>query len=395
MFDNIILPRSNGARPTFVFVASRRQQRCLRTLELDRQMALTTSRRRYVLFCAAFVGVFCFWLLSSTATQRNQRNVDLLAVTESDLNLGTVLARSDLSWTIHLRNTGNTDIFIDRIHRSCACLTSAEAPRSIAPNGEGVISLSIDLASDAGSSARREYHEFAATIVTTIRAADRVYQKVLPLRGRVQEWCWTSEANVDFGPNLIRGQQSISKRIDVDTLSIDHLIAKITPPIGYAVVMPVDEQLGRYQIDLTLDTLQQVDGKISGQLELIGLSSTGELIGERRLSLNGEFVPDIVIEPMPLILAASTGGGASEETVRVLSRSGAPLADISVVEQIGNGIEISVLSASVSPSNSFLVRVMPLSNLHGITQARVRFSARSTLNNEELSISLPVIYKAL
>ena len=159
-------------------------------------------------------------------TSSRGEDVPILVVSPEELDFGSVFARDQFPWKLHIRNPGSQTVEVIDLRPSCGCTKVTPTSLTISPGETREVQLTLDLTKVRAERAEPQAPNFGVQITPVIedRAAAPV---VWTLKGRVHSFLDISPPTVRFDDELTEGCAFPEKKVLISSsIPLDSLEAE-------------------------------------------------------------------------------------------------------------------------------------------------------------------------
>jgi hypothetical protein len=331
---------------------------------MSRYKAITLLALAAVL-CAAVAGtVLGRWL-------KPNRPVDaqpILVIDANYLNFGEVWATNQFEWRLPLRNNTQSELTLESLTGDCSCLLVNPLPLRIASGQEAQVTLRLDLTRRCMGVGADPFASIPHPI--QLRAAVRYGETTQDLNwlleGRVKPAVILSKRRLDFGrlwdpPSKI--ERSVALRtapgVEIQSFSLEGGAGRLSAEL---------RQTSSFQPELVVCLAPLVaPGQYQGEVQVIPVTDTGELLGAVRLPVEWENLQEIQAETTTLDFGVHPVGSKTEQTLALISLSGNPFSVTDCRSHGNTGADIvrDRLEATDSVRVTVRQQVEHLGDVHG------------------------------
>jgi hypothetical protein len=241
----------------------------------------------------------------------------LLIVDSQHLDFGEVWAASRFHWQVSLTNPTQEPITLKQLSGDCACVAIGAIPPQLQPGETVPVSLTLDLTHSEPRESTSWVHPYQHRL-TAVAVMD----------GNVREFNWTIQGRVK---QAIRPAGS---SLQFDTVSVREVGIERSLKLAAAECVDHIECDARPNWSVQVNRVQSASGEfvvvvrpreplqprpVSDVIRLTPFGSSGNALPERKVTLVGEFVRDILPAPRAVYFGALEGGRGAEEDLRLRS----------------------------------------------------------------------------
>jgi hypothetical protein len=365
-------------------------EHCLEWLEISihKMRVLATTFLGVAILC----GLFSYW---SNQKNNQKREPPSPIVVAQNLDLGTVLEQSAYNWNLLLRNLSTKDILITGIDTSCKCVTPVQKPVTVPAGAEIMVPLILDFAANPNLKQNSENNRaFSVKLLPTVIVDGDTLPSppVWELRAEVRKWITRSEPLFDYGTQLVAGQASHPKSMELQLIGseVASISATMNPLFGSAELSPMPDRPGGYQLQVVL--MPKRSQQIYDRVEIQGIRADGQSFGVIHIPIQGYALDDIALEPPTPTLDNFEGRDTVHTAVRLYSRSGATLRDFTFQIDAPPGLDVSYVPDPMKSPGGFIIQAHP-SLKSKMAQIHVSFSAVNAKTGDTSQSSAILFYK--